>query len=135
MQALFAACTRPDREHHRAAAERFDAELEGQFFSETAGLEEPDARVHQRNAVAPLKMEFPERHGESELEPALDQIVRHLEEAREKHDPCRISIGETYRANQREDSCRAHMYRSTSSSGPALCSHVSCIFRSASYHH
>src|SRR5260221_6490221 len=94
MQALFAACTRPDREHHRAAAERFDAELEGQLFSETAGLEETDARVHQRNAVAPLKMEFTERHAEAELALALDQIVRHLAEALENDAPCRIGIGE-----------------------------------------
>jgi hypothetical protein len=48
-------------------------------------------------------MVFLEGKGEPGFEPVLDDLVGHLEKAREVDDARRVAVGESYAAGKRED--------------------------------
>jgi len=101
-QPVLSANVPADGEHRRASAERLDGELEREPFLEAAGFQKIDLGIDERQAEAMLEMEFAERRRETGIEPILDEIVGHLEKAREVNDARRIAVGEPNAAGQAE---------------------------------
>src|SRR5262249_9271577 len=102
-QPLLALHAPADREDGRAAAERLDAQLQVKRLAQTACLEKIDLGVDERRPQSAAEVVILEREGEPRFEPVLDDLVCHLEEAREVHDARRVAIGESYAAGKRED--------------------------------
>src|SRR5262249_21572601 len=103
-QAVLAPHAPADREDSRAAAERLDGQLQVERFAQAARLEEVHFGVDERRSQSAIEVVFLEGKGEPGFEPVLDDLVGHLEEAREIDDARRVAVGESYAAGKREGS-------------------------------